>query len=877
MQGSPDTFWAKLDKDAEGRVIAWHPLIDHCADVAAVFEALVSIPTYRRRLARLTDRADLDQVTQDRLCVLAAMHDLGKANLGFQAKGRPELRLTAGHVGEAIALLRDGPEVFRDALAIEELSQWGNSVGELLGASISHHGRPAGESHAYQSAWWKPQLGLDPCAELRALTKRIRGWFPNAFLPGGPPLPPESQFAHAYAGLVMLADWIGSDRRPSLFPFSETRAEDRIAFARNRARLAIEHMGLNPEPARRQVVRSGRDALALVAPGFAPRAGQRAILHAKVPRAPSVAVLEAETGAGKTEAALAWFVRLFAAGEVDGMVFALPTRTAATEIFGRVRQAIAAAFPDERARPPVVLAVPGYLRVDESEGQRILPGFDVLWPDAPGERERHRAWTAENPKRFLAAPIAVGTIDQVLLSGLMVSHAHLRAAVLLRHLIIVDEVHASDDYMARVLQSVLGHHLAAGGHALLLSATLGGEARARLLGTAAPNLADATATPYPLLSIAEGTRASFTPIAHDGRSRVIEVRCEALMEDAATLAATALHAANAGAKVIVVRNTVSACLGTQKEVERQAAKLDVLFCCRGIAAPHHSRFARDDRRLLDLELESRFGKKRASGGCIVVATQTVQQSLDLDADLIFTDLCPIDVLLQRIGRLHRHDGRTRPPGFQQARAVVITPANRDLAALIDKKGVARGKHGIGTVYEDLRVLESTWQVLEANAIWSIPDMNRALVERALHTQHLQRIVADGDPQWALHSHRLAGQRFGDRRTADLNLVDRNKPYWSTPFPEDRRVPSRLGTQDRRVVFLIPPASPFGNTVSELNVKGAWAMSVPVDASEASDVEPLDGGFSFRYGPHTFVYDRYGVRPTDRRKVAPADAEDDDQT
>jgi CRISPR-associated endonuclease/helicase Cas3 len=135
------------------------------------------------------------------------------------------------------------------------------------------------------------------------------------------------------------------------------------------------------------------------------------------------------------------------------MYFALPTRTAATQMHQRVYEAITRAFPSESTRPPVVLAVPGYIAVDDGVAHR-LPGFEVLWNDNEAERFRFRGWAAENPKRYLAGPIVVGTIDQVLLSTLMVSHAHMRATALLRQFLVVDEVHASDSYMIALLRSV---------------------------------------------------------------------------------------------------------------------------------------------------------------------------------------------------------------------------------------------------------------------------------------------------------------------------------------------------------------------------------------------------------------------------------------
>lgn len=874
MKGTPTSFWAKLEKDDDGHVLSWHPFVDHCADVAAVFEALLEIDTIRARLSRLGGRDDLDATTRARLCVLVALHDLGKPNLGFQAKGRPELGTTAGHVGEAIALLCDGSSQLKAALDPETLMSWGDATGGLLAASICHHGRPnVNDAPPFQETWWKPRHGLDPRAGLSSLVAAAWRWFPRA-RDTGPALPDGPAFQHAFAGLVMLADWIGSDRHPAMFPYSEEGDPDRIDLARQRACKALETIGIDVARARLTVV--GKDPFAAVAPDLAPRAAQSALLASPVPTAGSITVLEAETGSGKTEASLARFVALLGAGRVDGMMFALPTRTAATQIFDRVVTAVAHAFPDDAARPPVVLAVPGYLQVDAEVGKRLAP-FEVLWPDRQADRERHRGWAAEQPKRYLAAPVVVGTVDQVLLSGLMVSHAHLRAAALLRHLLVVDEVHASDSYMTRILDAVLRRHMSAGGHALLLSATLGGEARARLLGADVPTLKAAAASAYPLVSSMECGQLAVHSVPHDGRAREVAVDARPIMEDCRAIARLALESALAGGKVIVLRNTVADCLATQVELERIADDRELLFSCEGVVSPHHSRYARDDRGKLDRALEARLGKYRPAGGCIVVATQTVQQSLDLDADLLVTDLCPIDVLLQRVGRLHRHV-RARPLGFEDARAIVLVPGDRDLGSLIREDGLAIWRFGIGTVYEDLRVLEATWRLIEREPRWKIPSMCRRLVEQGVHSQVLGQIADEGGPAWRKHGAIVFGGRSGDERMADLNLVEWSKPYDTILFPRDRKIPTRLGEGDRRVVFSKSVQSPLGSWVRDLTVKASWARDVPDDVSEATDVSAHDHGFSFRYGPSTFIYDRFGLRPDLANDPTRAPlAEDDDET
>ncbi len=584
-----------------------------------------------------------------------------------------------------------------------------------------------------------------------------------------------------------------------------------------------------------------------------------------VPLAPagSTTLLESETGSGKTEAALAHFLRLFEAGLVDGLYFALPTRSAATQMHRRITAAARQAFEQP---PPVVLAVPGYLRVDDMQGRRLAP-FEVLWLDSNEERVRHRAWASENSKRYLAGTIVVGTVDQILLSSLAVSHAHLRATTLLRQLLVVDEIHASDTYMGRILEDVLTRHARSGGHALLLSATLGGEARARLLNPAGrhtrPTLPEAVATPYPLVSHAGGG-ARPTVVCHDAPARIVRIEPRPWTSDPSPIATAAVAAAERGAKVLVIRNTVVDCVNTQHALEQEArarGRADLLFTCEGVPAPHHARFASDDRHALDEHLEARIGRSRGRGGCVVIATQTVQQSLDIDADLLVSDLCPVDVLLQRIGRLHRHH-RPRPDGFADPVTIVTVPSERDLGTLIGPKGIARSGHGIGTVYPDLRVLEATWRLVERRREWRIPTDNRLLVEHGVHSEVLADIVREGGSKWQNHGIQIDGSTRGMARSAELNLVDWSLPYYDTAFPEsgDQRISTRLGEGDRRVVIQEAPPGPFGKTVRELALRADWVAGVPSDVEFAERLEASGESIAFWFGHRRFVYDRFGLRP-----------------
>ncbi len=864
-------FWGKLET-RDDVIVAWHPLVHHCADVAACAEALLTQSLLRKRLARLAGWDDLDAVTVARLCVFAALHDLGKFNQHFQNKGRPGAFPRAGHVREIVPLFGAVNEqyAFFEALAPLALAAWSSegAVEALLFAAVAHHGRPIpadnpGVSH--DPARWRPAHGVDPFDGMRALAHEAARWFPDA-LRDGPPLPTAPEFQHAFAGLVMLADWLGSDRDPARFPFSTSLADDRIVFARERAAIALRANGIALGTLGRAL--DGEIAYARFSDILEPRDAQAKMLDLPIVQEGTLTLLEAETGSGKTEAALAHFFRLYQAGVVEGMYFALPTRTAATQIHRRVVDAVRRLFAGGDP-PPVVLAVPGYLDVDGVKGER-LADFEVLWKDdAPGtaasQSMRHRGWAAEHPKRYLAASIAVGTVDQCLLSSLMTDHAHLRATALLRSLLVVDEVHASDAYMTALLRHVLRFHRAAGGHALLMSATLGSAARDLYLGdTFCTSYADARAETYPRITFVAPHRSVATLAPAAGPSKAVLVETAELLDDPAALASMAIEAASQGARVLVLRNTVRGCVETQLAVEASCPP-ELRFQARGLDVAHHARFVRADRQLLDDALETQFGKRSTVRGRIVVATQTVQQSLDLDADLLLTDLCPMDVLLQRIGRLHRHT-RARPKGFERARCVVLVPTT-PLGGLINAKGEARGAHGFGSVYGDLRVLLATLGEIRANPIWEIPRMNRSLVEAATHPEAL-RAVTPAEARWAQHAGVVGGVELAHRGLARSNVIDRAVPFGEAFFA-DPQAPTRLGLRDRRVELPMRCQTALGNPVEAVTIP-AWMLDGVGEDSAADEVQRSLEHFTFRFGARRYRYDRLGLHVVDDPVTASED-------
>ena len=345
-------------------------------------------------------------------------------------------------------------------------------------------------------------------------------------------------------------------------------------------------------------------------------------------------------------------------------------------------------------------------------------------------------------------------MDQALLGALKVKNAHLRTACLARNLLVVDEVHASDAYMTEILAALLEAHGQAGGYALLMSATLGSVARRRWLGDAdAMSLPDAIDVAYPAVSV----RGGAIDAGENDQAKTVAMSIQPVMREPDVVAQLALDAARAGAKVLVVRNTVNYAVNTWQAVAELAAGPFDKLRMSVATLLHHGRYAAGDRRLLDGRVEELLGKDSAprAGGCVVVGTQTLEQSLDIDADLLITDLCPVDVLLQRMGRLHRHTRDDRPAGYDAPRCIVLTPPGDDLSPLLDGGQDANGLGPHGYVYEDLRILQATLALIAEHPQWEIPEMNRLLVERATHPDALAEIEALGD---AWKEHGIAGSR-----------------------------------------------------------------------------------------------------------------------
>jgi CRISPR-associated endonuclease/helicase Cas3 len=558
----------------------------------------------------------------------------------------------------------------------------------------------------------------------------------------------------------MTADWMGSDTRFHPIAGNDDRPQSASDLLHS-TRWSGWHSGAQPEA---------------IIGGYRPRAAQISMLS--LPLTERLVIIEAPTGSGKTEAGVIWADRLAAAGLVDGMYFAVPTRSAATELHARIAEMMGRVHAPLVGR--VVRAVPGMLDTDRPAN---------IWdePTTP-------TWALGSTRRVMGAPIAVGTIDQAMLSQLRTRHSWLRSWCLVRQLLVIDEVHASDHYMSEIVTRLLDEHLTLGGYALLMSATLGETLRAKLEHRQRMDITAATARPYPQVSTT-GTQISIEATGIRTTNVIIEDQVQALTR------ATAV--AGRGEAVLWIRSTVADALTDYHFF--QSTGVPVML--------HHSRYADVDRQHLDREVLRMLGPGGQRSGIVIVGTQTLEQSLDIDADLLVTDAVPADVLLQRLGRLHRHRSGTIPT------AVVLEPGDWNERVTPDGRPLGGSGHGWAWVYNPLAVRE-TVEWLRARGAVSVPDDVRAMVELATHADHLETRAQIYGRRWVALWQRLYGNAIVDSQQALAGLIDRAVRYDQALVNE--RVSTRLGDSSVDVEVDGTLVSPFtGEAIDALSIRANW--------------------------------------------------------
>jgi CRISPR-associated endonuclease/helicase Cas3 len=699
LAGPVRRIWAKHDRVSDG----WLPLWQHMDDSAAVAGLLWDrwLPAAVRRM--VAEPFAGDETDARRLVVwLAGIHDVGKATPAFacQVDGLADAMRAAGlempYQKQMGADRRMAPHGLAGQLLLqdwlEERCGWpGRSTAQFAVVIGGHHGVPPESAQVAdldahpellrtpgpsQALWRQVQVELlEACADEFGVRQRLEEWRRVT-------LPQTVQVA--LSAVVIVADWIASN--PDLFPYLP---QEQGRAGAERAAAAWQALGL-PEPWRPRAPEGSAGELIAARFELPEGAVVRPVQEATVRLAwempePGLVIVEAPMGEGKTEAALAAAEVLAARAGAGGVFFALPTMATSNAMFPRLLKWLDRLPAREGEQLSVLLAhskaalnddyaeVKAGARVAsvdvDADGQVPAPGAEQR--AAPAELVAHQ-WLSGRKKGMLAS-FVVGTVDQLLFAGLKSRHLALRHLALAGKVVVIDEAHAYDAYMNTYLDRVLGWLGAYRVPVVVLSATLPAGRRRELAEAYAGESSGAEAfTPvgqaagYPLLTaVCPGRPPLLEQPAASGRGS--SVRLEGLEDDLEVLAGRLEAELTEGGCVLVVRNTVKRVLETAKALRAHFGS-DVVTVA-------HARFLDVDRAAKDKDLLARFDSKAAIGNGrpirhIVVASQVAEQSLDVDFDLLVTDLAPVDLLLQRMGRLHRHRRDGRPGRLRDPRCWV---------------------------------------------------------------------------------------------------------------------------------------------------------------------------------------------------------------
>ncbi len=481
------------------------------------------------------------------------------------------------------------------------------------------------------------------------------------------------------AGFCSVCDWLGStihnERGDSFFTFhtdnsdhtKDTHLQDYLESRLPIANKLLRESGLF------QIVKTSGGMHSLF-PKFIPHQVQT--LVEKIPVKAGLTLIEAPTGSGKTEAALAYAGRLLAEGIAESIIFALPTQATANAMLKRLIEVSENIYEETDLVLAHGKARFNDLFIDLKESSKSNPSQD-------SEHELEASiqcsqWLGQSRKRVFLGQIGVCTIDQVLISVLPVKHRFVRSFGLGKSVLIVDEVHAYDSYMYGLLNEVLKRQKAMNGSVILLSATLPLFQREKLMSTWGDDVnVFKEDDEYPLISHIYGSKPTLYPLEKEELKK-LEQKPKRIVKIASLEASDMLpntllieqiiQAAIDGANVVIICNLVADAQSLASSMRTQTDIPVDLF---------HSRYRFKDRQNKENAVLECYGKsdKRKQGG-ILVATQVVEQSLDLDFDWMITQLCPMDLLFQRLGRLHRHE-RIRPEGFQEPQCTILLPENED--------------------------------------------------------------------------------------------------------------------------------------------------------------------------------------------------------
>lgn len=686
---------------SDGNAKLGHSVLTHCTIVGIVAQKLIEgFPSFLRYVLFPPGSA-----------FTAATHDIGKVSPTFYNKimracslllipgVNPDLEKGwGGHAGvsQLAARLMGAPEY----------------VPEILG---QHHGfspNVAGKratDEIFGGELWQ--------AERERLVKALQDVLDETW----PEVNSVAQ-ARLLAGLTSVADWIGSGEH----------FEDPAEPWETKIVKAINDAGFVP-------VLYKHDLSFEAIFGFSPRPAQSILIEQT--SSPGVYVLEAPMGMGKTEASLYAAYKMLVSGQARGIYFALPTQLTSNKIFERFNEFLQG---NEKKR------MAGILSDDCTHRSLLLHGNAWLLDTDMGEEGRPGGSWFNQSKRGLLAPFAVGTIDQALMAAMNVKHGFVRAFGLAGKVVILDEVHTYDAYTSSLLDALVELLRELQCTVIILSATLNQERRQQLL--ARPT----TSMDYPLITASpcnDQERVSEVSVPA-GDSRKIQISCHT---DDALAVNEALLRAEKGQQVLWIENTVKE--AQQRYLGFAARAADLGVAC-GLL---HSRFTVDDRQRIEEQWVNLYGKAgwsdRQKKGRILIGTQVLEQSLDIDADFMVTRFAPTDMLLQRLGRLWRHE--------ETPRCNTANPEAWLLAPVLDDAIENPHSHfGASAYVYSPYVLCRSLEVWQNITSINLPGDIRGLIERT----YLGRIEQGSMSRWLWELEEGTSRRTGRNTMRQLARV-----------------------------------------------------------------------------------------------------------
>ncbi|MBB5874336.1 CRISPR-associated helicase Cas3/CRISPR-associated endonuclease Cas3-HD [Allocatelliglobosispora scoriae] len=754
------SVWGKTDRTGTS-LIGWLPLWRHLADTAAVagrlWDGWLSPSVAQRISSELPGGAEDGRTL---LTWLAGIHDIGKATPAFASQARPFAdRMRANGLDYHEERIKQDRKLAPHATAgqviladwLADGHGWEDNIHAYAVVVGGHHGTPPTDENITQVNFHRHLLGDSSWIEVQhellawmtertGAADRLADW-------GEARLSQPVQAA--LTGLVIVADWIASNEE--FFPYELTTAEsERIESAWRTLDLPAPW---TPVPHLSTVDQLFAARFELP-PGASPRPVQRTVaeLAAEMP-VPGMLIVEAAMGEGKTEAALAAVEILAGRSGASGCLIALPTRATSDAMFGRVLSWLRR-LPDAdvgRGARDIKLAHGKAAFNSDFSGliyRNAMPsGISI---EEGGSAVGVHQWLAGR-KRSMLSSFVIGTIDQLLFAALRSRHLVLRHLGLAGKIVVIDEAHAYDVFMSCFLDRALEWLAAYGVPVIVLSATLPAHRRAEMMAAYDRGRLGALPRPtwrnpgpppdhyagqrndlrYPLVTVSTADRGAASHECADS-GRGITVRLEPLDDSPEHLAALLRAALADGGCALVVRNTVA-------RVQQTAEELREVLGTDYPVSVAHSRFMAPDRAAKDRWLREAFGPPGSGerpARHIVVASQVAEQSLDIDFDLLVTDLAPVDLMLQRIGRLHRHDRPDRPPHLAEATCHVT---GADWTA-VPPKPVA----GSRRVYQESALLRSAavlWPMLTEDISLRLPADISILTQAAYGQEQV------GDEGW----------------------------------------------------------------------------------------------------------------------------------